>query len=134
MRRAGQRLAPLAQRGRPLTLRVRDAGQEGTIALPAGALTLLQAILEEMASGRAGTIVPQNTERVSPRFGKVMLPEAAVRPLVRTLADRHAATGEFDETQNRNTATATTQVQRPEGSPSAAAAIEVLSIIRLLCS
>src|SRR5215470_4860555 len=36
--------------------------------------------------------------------------------------------------QNRNTATATTQVQRPAGSPSAAAAIEVLSIIRLLCS
>jgi hypothetical protein len=37
-------------------------------------------------------------------------------------------------TQNLKTATATTQVQRPDASPSAAAAIEVLSIIRLLCS
>jgi excisionase family DNA binding protein len=61
-RASGQRLAPLARRGRPLTLRVRDAGQEETIELPAGALRLLQAILEEMASGHAVTIVPQNAE------------------------------------------------------------------------
>ena len=44
------------------------------------------------------------------------------------------ARAHVDVTQKRNTATATTQVQRPDGSPSAAAAIEVLSIIRLLCS
>lgn len=61
-RASGQRLAPLARRGRPLTLRVRDAGQEETIELPAGAVKLLQAILEDMASGRAVTIVPQNAE------------------------------------------------------------------------
>ncbi len=61
-RASGQRLAPLARRGRPLTLRVRDAGEEKTIELPAGAVKLLQAILEDMASGRAVTIVPQNAE------------------------------------------------------------------------
>ena len=60
---SGQRLAPIAKKGRPLTLRVRDAGQkEETIELPAGAVKLLQAILEDMASGRAVTIVPQNAE------------------------------------------------------------------------
>src|SRR5205807_309832 len=61
-RSSGQRLAPLARRGRSLTLRVRDAEQEETIELPAGAVTLLQAILEDMASGRAVAIVPQNAD------------------------------------------------------------------------
>jgi excisionase family DNA binding protein len=61
-RASGQRLAPLARRGRPLTLRVRDAGKEETIDLPAAAVKLLQAILEDMASGRAVMIVPQNAE------------------------------------------------------------------------
>jgi excisionase family DNA binding protein len=61
-RTSGQRLATLARRGRPLTLRVRDAGQEETIELPAGAVKLLQAILEDMAAGRAVTIVPQSAE------------------------------------------------------------------------
>ena len=57
-RASGQRLALLAARGRPLTLRVK----EETIELPAGAVKLLLAILEDMASGRAVTIVPQNAE------------------------------------------------------------------------
>ena len=61
-RASGQRLAPLARRGRPLMLRVRDAGKDQSIELPAGAVKLLQAILEDMASGRAVTIVPQNAE------------------------------------------------------------------------
>ena len=62
-RTSGQRLAPMARRGQPLTLRVREAGQkEETIELPAGAVKLLQGILEGMASGRAVTIVPQNAE------------------------------------------------------------------------
>lgn len=60
-RASGQRLAPLARRG-GLTLRVRDAGEEATIELPAGAVKLLLAILEDMASGHAVTIVPQNAE------------------------------------------------------------------------
>jgi excisionase family DNA binding protein len=61
-RASGQRLAPLARLGRPLTLGVRDAGREETIELPAGAVALLVEILEDMASGRAVTIVPQNAE------------------------------------------------------------------------
>ncbi len=61
-RASGQRLAPLARLGRPLTLRVRDAGQDETIELPAGAVKLLMGVLEDMASGRAVTIVPQNAE------------------------------------------------------------------------
>lgn len=61
-RASGQRLAPLARSGRPLTMRVRDAGQEETIELPAGAVKLLVEILEDMAAGRAVTIVPQNAE------------------------------------------------------------------------
>jgi len=66
-RASGQRLARLARRGRPLTLRVRNAGQEETIELPGGAVKLLQAILEDMASGRAVTIVPQNAELTTQR-------------------------------------------------------------------
>ena len=61
-RASGQRLAPLARSGRPLTLRVRDAGREESIELPAGAVKLLVGILEDMATGRAVTIVPQNAE------------------------------------------------------------------------
>ncbi|MCA3277274.1 MAG: excisionase family DNA-binding protein [Roseomonas sp.] len=61
-RTSGQRLALLARSGRSVTMRVRDAGDEETIELPAGAVKLLVEILEDMASGRAVTIVPQNAE------------------------------------------------------------------------
>jgi len=61
-RAAGQRLARLARSGRPLAMRVRNAGREETIELPAGAVKLLVEILEDMASGRAVTIVPQTAE------------------------------------------------------------------------
>lgn len=61
-RASGQRLAPFARLGRPLTLRVRDADQEEVVELPAGAVKLLVEILEDMASGRAVTIVPHNAE------------------------------------------------------------------------
>jgi len=64
-RAAVQRLARFVHRGRALTVRVRDAGKERTIELPAGAVKLLQAILEDMASGRAVTIVPQDAELTS---------------------------------------------------------------------
>ena len=69
---SGQRLAPLARRGRPLTLRVRDANREETIELPAGAVKLLQAILEDMALGRAVTIVPQDAELTTQRAAEVL--------------------------------------------------------------
>jgi excisionase family DNA binding protein len=61
-RRSGQRLAPLARRDRPLTLRVCDSDHKDTIELPPGAVKLLMAILEDMASGHAVTIVPVNAE------------------------------------------------------------------------
>jgi excisionase family DNA binding protein len=61
-RESGQRLAPLARRDRSLTLRVCDPDYRDTIELPAGAVKLLMAILEDMASGHAVTIVPQNAE------------------------------------------------------------------------
>ena len=60
-RSSGERLAPLARLDRPLTMRVRGAEEE-TIELPAGAVKLLVEILEDMASGRAVAIVPQNAE------------------------------------------------------------------------
>jgi excisionase family DNA binding protein len=61
-RASAQRMALLAHRGRPFTLRVCDAGEEETIELPAGAVKLLRTILEDMASGYAITIVRQNAE------------------------------------------------------------------------
>jgi len=61
-RDSGRRLTPLARYGRPLTIRVPDADREETVALPAGAVKLLLKILEDMASGRAVTILPQDTE------------------------------------------------------------------------
>jgi excisionase family DNA binding protein len=69
---SGQRLAPLARLGRPLTLRVRDAGEEQAIELPAGAVKLLMAILEDMASGQAVTIVPQNAELTTQQAADVL--------------------------------------------------------------
>ena len=71
-RASGQRLAPLARLGRPLTLRVRDADQAETIELPAGAVTLLVEILEDMASGRAVTVVPQNAELTTQQAADVL--------------------------------------------------------------
>jgi excisionase family DNA binding protein len=71
-RASGQRLARVARRKEPLTIRVRDAGQEETIELPAGAVKLLMAILEDMASGRAITIVPQNAELTTQQAADIM--------------------------------------------------------------
>jgi len=61
-RNSGRTLARLARRDVPLTMRVRDAGQEETLELPAGAVKLLMAILEDMAAGRTVTLVPRNAE------------------------------------------------------------------------
>jgi len=62
---SGQRLARYAQERRALTLRVREAGQENPIELPAGAVALLMEILEAMAAGRGVTIIPENAELTS---------------------------------------------------------------------
>jgi excisionase family DNA binding protein len=61
-RASGKRLARLARSRRPLTIRVRNAGREETVELPAGAVRLLVEILEDMAAGRAVSIVPQDAE------------------------------------------------------------------------
>jgi excisionase family DNA binding protein len=61
-RTSGQRLAPFARLGRPVKVRVKGAGEEESIELPAGAVRLLVEILEDMAAGHAVTIVPQHAE------------------------------------------------------------------------
>jgi excisionase family DNA binding protein len=71
-RASGQRLAPFARHGRPLTLRVRNSRREEVIELPAGAVKLLMAILEDMASGRAVTVVPQNAELTTQQAADVL--------------------------------------------------------------
>lgn len=61
-RASGPRLASLARSGRPVNIRVRAAGAEETIRLPAGAVRLLAGILEDMGAGRAVTVVPSSAE------------------------------------------------------------------------
>jgi excisionase family DNA binding protein len=51
---------------------VRDHGKEETIQLPAGAVKLLQAIPEDMALGRAVTIVPQSSELTTEQAADVL--------------------------------------------------------------
>src|SRR5262245_24565890 len=71
-RDSGRQLAPYARTGRPLTLRIRDADKEEAIELPAGAVKLLMAILEDMAAGRAVTIVPRNAELTTQEAADVL--------------------------------------------------------------
>ena len=59
---SGQILSPFVQQKRPLTLRVRVAGQEKPFELPTGAVALLMDILEAMAAGRGMTLIPENAE------------------------------------------------------------------------
>lgn len=59
---SGQVLSPFVQQKRPLTLRVRVAGQEKPFELPTGAVALLMDILEAMAAGRGMTLIPENAE------------------------------------------------------------------------
>jgi len=61
-RQSGQYLSRLARRDRPLIVRVKDADQERSIELPAGAVVLLMDILDAMAAGRGLTLIPENAE------------------------------------------------------------------------
>lgn len=61
-RSSGRRLASYVRKGQALKLHVRDADREEAIDLPAGAVKLLMAVLEDMALGRAVTVVPQDAE------------------------------------------------------------------------
>jgi excisionase family DNA binding protein len=59
---SGQSLARFARRRKPLSLKLKEAGQEQSIELPAGAVAVLMDVLEAMAAGRGVTIVPENAE------------------------------------------------------------------------
>ncbi len=57
---SGQVLSPFVQRKGSLKLKVREAGQDQPLELPAGAVALLMDILEAMAAGRGVTLVPES--------------------------------------------------------------------------
>ena len=61
-RDSGRRLSPYARRGRSLSVRVLDAGQDQSLELPAGAVALLMDILEAMAAGQGVSLIPENAE------------------------------------------------------------------------
>ena len=61
-RSAGEALAQFAETTRPLKLRVREAGNDRPLELPAGAVALLLEVLEAMATGRGVTLIPENAE------------------------------------------------------------------------
>lgn len=69
---SGQLLSRYAQQKRPLTLRVRDAGQENPIELPVGAVALLMDILEAMAAGRGITLLPERAELTTVEAAEVL--------------------------------------------------------------
>ncbi|MDX2269638.1 MAG: excisionase family DNA-binding protein [Bryobacter sp.] len=69
---SGQVLSPFAQKNVPLRLKVREAGQETPLELPAGAVALLMQILEAMAAGRGVTIIPEDAELTSVEAANVL--------------------------------------------------------------
>ena len=71
-RASGQLLSRYAGRHRPLTLRVRDAGQDQALELPTGAVALLMDILEAMAAGRGVTIIPENAELTTVQAAEIL--------------------------------------------------------------
>ncbi len=71
-RTSGQRLASIAAANHPLTVRVRDKSQEQVIELPSGAVQLLLRLLENMASGRAVTIMARSAELTTQQAADVL--------------------------------------------------------------
>lgn len=71
-RKSGQLLAPHVRRGRTLTLHLRDDDHESGIELPAEAVKLLMAILEDMAAGRAVAVVSQDAELTTQQAADVL--------------------------------------------------------------
>lgn len=71
-RTSGQRLASVAATDHPLTVRVRDKSEEQVIELPPGAVQLLLRLLENMASGRAITIMARNAELTTQQAADVL--------------------------------------------------------------
>jgi len=62
---SGQVLSRFVQKKAPLKLKLREAGQNKPLELPAGAVALLMEILEAMAAGRGVTLIPENAELTS---------------------------------------------------------------------
>ena len=71
-RTSSKRLASMAATDHPLTVRVRDKSHEQTIELPSGAVQLLLRLLENMASGRAVTIVARGAELTTQQAADVL--------------------------------------------------------------
>lgn len=71
-RTSGQRLASVAATDHPLTVRVRDKNHEQIIELPSGAVQLLLRLLENMASGRAVTIMARGAELTTQQAADVL--------------------------------------------------------------
>ncbi len=69
---SGQVLSPLVQNKGTLTLKVREAGQDRPLELPAGAAALLMEILEAMAAGRRVTVIPENAELTTVQAADVL--------------------------------------------------------------
>ena len=84
---SGQSLSRFAGGGRPLTLRVIDAGQEQPLELPAGAVALLMDILEAMAAGRGVAIIPENAELTTVQAAEIL---NVSRPFLIKLLDENA--------------------------------------------
>lgn len=61
-RASGQSLAALSPEERVRALRLRAAGKDEALELPAEAVDLLLSILEQMAAGKPVMLVPQNAE------------------------------------------------------------------------
>jgi excisionase family DNA binding protein len=71
-RLSGQQLSRYRDRNRPLSIRVIDAGQEQSLDLPAGAVSLLMDILEAMAAGRGVSIIPENAELTTVQAAEIL--------------------------------------------------------------
>jgi len=84
---SGQILSQFAQQKRPLTLRVREAGQDKPLQLPTGAVALLMEILEAMAAGRGVTLIPENAELTTVQAADVL---NVSRPFLIKLLDENA--------------------------------------------
>ncbi|QPC82456.1 helix-turn-helix domain-containing protein [Phototrophicus methaneseepsis] len=69
-RNSKQLLAQYARENESLTVHVTD--QEGTIELPAGAVSLLMDILGAMASGQGITLIPENAELTTVQAAEVL--------------------------------------------------------------
>ncbi len=84
---SSQVLSQFVKKRRPLTLRVRDAGQEKPLELPTGAVALLMEILEAMAAGRGLTLIPENAELTTVQAAEVL---NVSRPFLIKLLDENA--------------------------------------------